>query len=112
MNKTIIGIAIFAIFFAACNSGSDTSADSQTKTSDTIQANNSAKTENTQDAAPLKDIVSSYLQIKNGLASDNGKDAASGGKSFVEAIANVDKTKFTDVQNKTYTNLASACINL
>ncbi len=46
------------------------------------------------------------MQIKNGLANDNGKDAASGGKAFVDAIAKVDKTKFTADQNKTYTDIA------
>ena len=34
------------------------------------------------DTVSIKEIVSQYLPIKNGLANDNGKDAASAGKSF------------------------------
>ncbi len=106
MKNSIFGIALFAIFLTACNNSSDKSNETQTTSSDTTQANTPTTTEDKKDAAPLKEIVSSYLQIKNGLATDNGKDAASGGKAFVDAIGKVDKTKFTAAQNKTYTDIA------
>lgn len=106
MKKTMIGIAIFASFLIACNNNNDKSGETQTKTTDTAQANIPAKSGDIKDAAPLKEIINTYLQIKNGLANDNGKDAASGGKAFVDAIGKVDKSKFTADQNKTYTDIA------
>jgi hypothetical protein len=106
MKNSIFGIALFVLFLTACHNSSDKSNETQTRSIDTTQSKTPATTQDKKEAAPLQEIVNSYLQIKNGLVIDNGKDAASGGKAFVEAIGNVDTTKFTADQNKTYTDIA------
>jgi hypothetical protein len=106
MKNLTFAVALLAIFLTACNNNSDKSNETQTRSIEATQSKTPATTQNKKGTAPLKEIVSSYLQIKNGLATDDGKDAASGGKAFVEAIGNVDKTKFTAEQNKTYTDIA------
>ena len=106
MKNSIIGIAVFAISLAACNSGSNKSDVTQTKNTDSVEVSMPTKTEDKNVAAPIKEIVTSYLQIKNGLASDNGKDAAVGGAALMEAIAKTDKSSMTGAQKKVYEDMA------
>ena len=68
------------------------------KMNDTTQVSNStakeAGTSNKPDAkvdGSMKEMVTQYLQMKNALANDNGKDAASAGKAFVESMGNGQK---------------------
>jgi hypothetical protein len=59
------------------------------------------------DPFSIKEIVSQYLQIKNGLANDNGKDAASAGKAFVESIGKMDKTSLTAEKMKIWDDISA-----
>ena len=105
MKKIIGALAIAAITFASCNNADkkNTVADVKVASSATAMESDHMQSKNEK---PMHGILTGYLQIKNGLANDNGEEAASGGKAFVEAIGKVDKTKFTDDQNNAYTNLA------
>ncbi len=105
--KTILSIVVLVVItFAACNSGSNApSASDSTRTMpDTTTANTTITPAKT--APSIKDIVSGYLRIKNGLAGDNGSDAASGGNAMVMAIDKMDTSSLTPVQKKTYADLA------
>ncbi|CAN5348260.1 hypothetical protein BH09BAC2_BH09BAC2_15460 [soil metagenome] len=107
MKKLILGIAIGTIFLTACNNNStDKSEASHTKTIDTSQVNTSINSGDIKKTVSIKEVVNSYLQIKNGLANDNGNDAASAAKAIVIAINDVDKSQFTVAQIKTYSDLA------
>ena len=53
-------------------------------------------------AASIKEIIDHYLHIKNGLASDNAKEAASGAKAMSDVLAKVDKSLFTTAQKSVY----------
>ena len=112
MKNIIFIVAIAAASFAACNSGNNTSA-----TSDATQAtpqidstlSKVATTTSGSDAKVLgsiKEIVSGYLQIKNGLANDDGQAAASGGKVVVDVIGKFDKSLLTAEQKKVYEGVA------
>jgi len=46
------------------------------------------------------------LQIKNGLANDNGKEAANAGNAFVESISKMDKTALPDSQKKIWDDIS------
>ncbi|MEO5782077.1 MAG: hypothetical protein ABIQ07_02335, partial [Ginsengibacter sp.] len=78
MKNIFIGLSIFAISLSACNSGDKTDG-TKNKNTDSTQANSQTKNETTKGTASMKAIVDGYLQLKNSLANDNGKDAASAG---------------------------------
>lgn len=115
----IFAWAISAVTFAACNNGRDKSHeghnhDSTTMTGSTMKQDSSAGTKSISEIVPqfsnvdakvtasLKGVVDHYLHIKNGLASDNSAEAASGGKAMVEAMAGVDKATLSPEQKKIY----------
>ena len=112
MKNLIIGIAIVTTTLAACNSGTNNSAENK-KMDDTTKVNNSmakdATTANNTipkvDGA-MQEMVTQYLQIKNALANDNGKDAASAGNAFVESMGKMEKTSLTADKKKTWDNLS------
>lgn len=56
-------------------------------------------------AASLKEIMDHYLHIKNALASDNGSEAANGGKAMEQVMSKIDKSFFTSDQKKVYDDI-------
>ena len=50
----------------------------------------------------MTEMVTQYLQIKNALANDNGKDAASAGDAFVESMGKMDKNSIPADKKKTW----------
>ena len=106
MKTLIIGIAIIAISASACNNGNDNSATS--KKNDTTQVNNATKQTGTTANVdgPMREMVTQYLQMKNALANDNGKDAATAGNAFVASMEKMEKTPFTGDKKKTWDNLS------
>lgn len=109
MKKIILGLVIASMTLVACNSKKST--ESQNSSIDTLSLSqvDSAKsaTTTTQKASPISELVSQYLQIKNGLANDNGTDAATAGKAFVEAIAKVNAASFTPDQKKKWDDISA-----
>lgn len=113
MKNIIIGIAIIAITATSCNSGSNKTSEENRKMDDTIQNNSSSVKEpgssNTADTkvdGSMKEMVSQYLQMKNALANDNGKDAATAGKAFVESMGKMDKTSLVADKKKTWDDIS------
>jgi hypothetical protein len=110
MKKLILGMATIAITLAACNSNNK-SMENQNKISDTqaiTQPDNATASSGSEakNTFSIKEIVSQYLQIKNGLANDNGKDAAIAGKAFVESIGKMDKTSLTAEKKKIWDDIS------
>ena len=93
MKNIIIGVAISAVSLAACNNGSDNFSAENKKMDDTTHVSIPSATEATTSAnidtkvdGAMKEMVSQYLQMKNALANDNGKEAANAGNAFVESM--------------------------
>lgn len=111
MKNLIFGLAIATTILAACNSSSNKSSESQNRTN-IAQADSQTdklKTPSAPDATDtfsIKEILSQYLQIKNCLANDNGKDAASAGKAFVETIGKIDKSSLAVEKMKTWDDIS------
>jgi len=61
-------------------------------------------------AVSIKEIVISYLQLKNALADDNSAGAATAGKKLVTAFKSFDKTALNATQKKTYEEVESDAI--
>jgi len=113
MKNIIIGMALIAITAASCNNGSNTTSDKNTNTDSTSQVNNSSAKEpgsstntNTNVARSMQEMVGQYLQMKNALANDNGKDAATAGNAFVESMGKMDKTNLTPDKKKIWNDLS------
>jgi len=112
MKNFLFGIAIVATTLAACNSTSNKSSESQNRTN-SEQSNSQTDNPKTSSASDvmdtfsIKEIISQYLQIKNSLANDNGKDAASAGKAFVESIGKMDKSSLTAEKMKLWDDIST-----
>ena len=97
MKQLFIGITVLSISLAACNNTDKKTNDTKSDTSKTQQPAASASTTGT---ASIKGIVSGYIQLKNALANDNGKEAANAGKVISDALQNFDTTALTLSQKK------------
>ncbi len=114
MKNLIIGVAITAATLTSCNNADNNKADvKQTDTSaakisqatpDTVPASTIAGT--TASTIPAKEILAGYIQMKNALAKDNGKDAAASGTSMVATLAKVDMKSLSEIQMKSYMDIA------
>lgn len=104
MKLTILSMAISILLFAACNSGSKTTDNTNNK-SDTTQTamQDDVATKNT---ASTSRVVTTYLELKNALTKDDDKNAAQAGNSLVEAIGAVDKASLTAEQSKVFADVA------
>ena len=108
MKKIIIGISILAITATACNNNSNTSEKNEKKDDTTINNTSSTKSDK-PDAkvdGSMKEMVSQYLQIKNALANDNGRDAATAGNAFVKSMGKMDKNSLTADKKTKWDNLS------
>lgn len=115
MKLVILGLAIAANTFTACNSNNaNTAGAADTKetatTTDTSKAvqQHSADTTAKLTAAefPSREIISNYLQLKNALTKDNGKDAAAAGNAIVVTLAKADMKTLSGAQMKAYMDIA------
>lgn len=107
-----MSLVITAATLAACNNADNKTADvkqTDTTVAKTVEAAaDSAPATVTANAStvPTKDILAGYLQMKNALAKDDGKDAAAAGSSMVTTLGKVDMKGLSDVQMKSYMDIA------
>lgn len=108
MKTTIISCVLAITALSACN----TENSNKTQTTDTVKpaavnavAPPSAGTDVTASSS-IKGIVDGYLNLKNALAADNAKDAATAGSEIMTAMAKIDQSAMTAEQKKKYADLA------
>ncbi len=106
MKNLIINIVIAAILLSACNTDSKSSIENKKNDSTTI-GSTAAKS-----SVSIKEVTEHYLHIKNALANDDGNEAAAGGKAFVAALANLDKSLLTAEQKNVYTDIEPDAIEM
>lgn len=95
MKNTILCIATAAMTLVACNNNSKSTENAGAAD----EANQLTATKNT---TPISGMIAGYLQVKNALASDNGEEAAVGGKAITDAMEKFDKASLTGDQQKVY----------
>lgn len=98
MKNIIFGIAMAAITLAVLNSNMPSNSES----SIIIPSETISIYEVALNTVSTKEIVSSYLQLKNALADDNSPAAATAGKKLVTAFKNFDKSALNNTQKKTF----------
>lgn len=101
MKHLFIGIVVLAISFAACNNSGNKTNDPKSDTTQTPQTTGATAS----GTVSIKGIVAGYLQLKNALSNDNGKEAASGGKTISDALQKLDTTALTPDQKKVYADV-------
>ena len=111
MINIIIGFAIAAASLTACNNNNTADTITTASKNDTSVAVAQQKAPDTSIAPaavafPVKEIIAGYLQLKNALAKDNGKDAATAGNAIVATLAAVDMKSISKEQMKSYMDLA------
>jgi hypothetical protein len=110
MKKTIFIFAIAATTLAACNNAGNKSAGNQNESNGTqaiSQPGNASTTSGVKNTAATKEVVIQYLHIKDGLANDNGKDAATAAKAFVDVTGKVDIASFNADQKKIWEDISA-----
>ena len=109
MKTLIFVIAISAISLTACNNQSGDKDKAGTDTAPVAAETNMAASSpdaNTQlSSSPISGIVSSYLQLKNALANDNGKEAADAGNAMVSAFKNFAQSSLSAEKKKTFEDI-------
>ena len=111
MTNIILGFAIAASSLVACNNNkaADTKQTEVKNDAPVVSAVQKAPDTTitpTTVAFPAKEIIAGYLQLKNALAKDNGKDAAAAGNAIVATLATVDMKSLSKEQMKSYMDLA------
>ena len=107
--KTIIIIVFTAISLSACNSNDNQSKETTTTTTDTTQTEAQANTDANSNN-PVNNVVTAYLQLKNALANDNSKDAATAGSEVQKAIEQADIASFSADQKKVFADVKDDAI--
>src|SRR5450759_1023520 len=64
----------------------------------------------TQSSVSIKEIVSTYLQMKNAFTEDNSTGAATAGKKLEAAFKKFDKSALTAAQKKTYEDVETDAV--
>ena len=105
MKKIIFAVAIAITTLIACNSNSNKTAENKSIGDSTVKSASRTDTTSKENGA-VKEMIAQYLQIKNALANDNGKDAASAGDAFVASMGKMDKSSLPADKKKIWENLA------
>jgi len=92
------------MFFAACNNGTPKNQTADNTTPATAEGLDT-KDGSVETGSSIKDLLNSYLKIKNALTKDNDKDAADAGNEMVKAFDSFDKASLTADQAKVYNDI-------
>lgn len=106
-------VASCAILFTAC--GNQTGSENQNASTTQQETSTPATGTEAETLNPTNDgnesvnavsmVIEHYLHVKNALAGDNSAEAASGAKALAESLGQVDRSKFTAEQQKTFNDV-------
>jgi hypothetical protein len=107
MKQFILGLAIAACSLTACNNSSNKTTEATAKDS-AIVSSPAAKPDTVVVATaafPAKEIIAGYLQLKNALAKDDSKAAATAGNALDVLLTSTTSAGLTADKQKTFTDL-------
>jgi hypothetical protein len=99
--KTLITLLTASLILTACANNSNRTKETTTTGSDTVTSNSSTHMDNTKTGS-VDDVIGSYLEVKNALTKDDGKEAAAAANNISTNLAKVNETAFTSEQKKIY----------
>lgn len=94
-----------AAALAACGNENDSSTIKTGKSTDTTTANTTRVDSSNSQTASVDEVVTAYLKVKNSLAEDNAKEAATAAGGLKDALQKIQQTSFTADQHKVYDDL-------
>lgn len=100
MKSIITVFALIIIANTSCNTGNNEKSGANMQGVDTIAPPSGRAT--TTPKISINGIVDAYLHLKNALASDNSKDAATAGSEILTAMYNMDTALMDVPQRKAY----------
>ncbi len=111
MKNILIGFVIAAASLTACNNNNaadtkQTEVKNDTPVTSAVQKVADTTVTPTATAFPVKVILAGYLQLKNALTKDNGKEAATAGNAIVATLATVDIKSIPANKMKSYMDIA------
>jgi len=103
----MLSLVFGAVIFTACNSNNsndqnDVTTDSSVTQTEGDNSAPSASGNETNAGASINGVVSNYLKIKNALANDNSKEAASAATEVLNAMNTLGQASLTSEQKKVY----------
>ena len=115
MKEIILGLLFAATLMTACNNNQSTaSKPASHNMQDMLLADSTTMsksvTPETKKAVSLREIVSSYLVLKNALTEDNSNAAAKAGGEVLSAFENFNKSALTEFQKQTYEDVKAVAI--
>jgi hypothetical protein len=103
--KTIL-FAMLAVTLSACSDNDNNNNNNRSANSNNANDSGKVTAENTNapasTTASTDEAINAYLQLKNALTTDNGKEAATAGKKLHDAMQKLDQASFIDNQKKVY----------
>jgi uncharacterized protein (DUF885 family) len=101
--KTILftGFLAITMLFSACADNSGKTNESAANNKDSLTPSVSVNKGSTS-SLTTKEIVSAYLNLKNALTNDNGKEAADAANGIKASLEKMNTGSFTTDQKKTY----------
>ena len=107
--KTVILTIVTAISLSACTSNDDQSKETAATTTEATQIAVQSDTD-LKSSNPANDVITSYLRLKNALANDNGKDAATAGSDVQKAMEQADTASFSAEQKAVFADVKDDAI--
>lgn len=95
----LIAVAIFA---AACGDNSNKSNKTGSNTKDTSNMPAPVNNPVSKSSVTTQGIITGYINLKNALANDNGKEAADAANDIKASLETLETGSFTPDQKKTY----------
>ena len=108
--KTLIMIAVAAISLSACNNNDNQPNETTATSGDTAKTGMQSATTVTNSNMAINNMVKAYLELKNALANDNSKDAATAGSEMQKAVENADPATFSADQKKIFADVKDDAI--
>lgn len=93
--------ALSIVLLSACGQDEPKQDQAQNKEENVAaESTNNSKLDSAEQSVSIKPVIDHYLHLKNALANDDGKEAASAGKAMVTALREIDKAKLDAEQKK------------
>ena len=102
--KVLFSILVLAasIVYSACGNNNNNSKETNVNNDTASQAANTVNSNEAKSTGTVSDVVTGYLNLKNALTNDNGKEAASAANEIATTLAKVDESAFSSEQKKVY----------
>jgi hypothetical protein len=109
MKQILIGILVASSAVTACTNNDTKSANTQTTT---VDSNSSPVAHDPADdsiklSIAIREIVTAYLEVKNGFVNDNSAAAAKAATSLKDAFDKVNKSALTETQKTLFEDVVS-----